>query len=118
MPVFDGQVDRIPEIGLLPFLRTVLAIASAHQGDLRECLPDVPDGKRAFFYGEWERGDNTWTRVAVPATEYPRIGRAFLEEERQALGPAWFTQEYLSCTGVPSRVRRVSPILRHPVGES
>ena len=32
---------------------------------------------------------------SVPATECPRIRKEFLEEERGALGPVWFRQEYL-----------------------
>ncbi len=31
---------------------------------------------------------------AVTAEQCPRIPRAFLEEERLALGPRWFRQEY------------------------
>jgi hypothetical protein len=34
-------------------------------------------------------------KVSVPAIECPRIDRAFLEEERGAMGPVWFAQEYL-----------------------
>lgn len=71
-------------------LRPMLAVSG---GDL--WLLSTPYGKRGFFHDEWERGGDTWTRVAVPATECPRIGREFLEEEREALGAAWFAQEYL-----------------------
>lgn len=33
--------------------------------------------------------------MRVPATEFSRIGKEFLEEECGALGPVWFRQEYL-----------------------
>ncbi len=35
-------------------------------------------------------------RVSVKATECPRIGAAFLEEERREMGAAWFQQEYMA----------------------
>jgi hypothetical protein len=31
----------------------------------------------------------------IPATAYPRIAPAFLEEERRQMGDWWFRQEYL-----------------------
>jgi hypothetical protein len=34
--------------------------------------------------------------VTVPATECGRISKEFLEEERRAIGPQWFAQEYLA----------------------
>ncbi|MBS1873610.1 MAG: terminase family protein [Acidobacteria bacterium] len=56
-------------------------------------LLSTPYGKRGFFWREWNRAG--WTRVAVPATECPRISAAFLEQQRESMGPAWFSQEYL-----------------------
>ena len=71
-------------------LRPMLAVG---QGDL--WLMSTPFGKRGFFYESWVNGGDGWLRVSVPATECPRIPAAFLEEERQVLGPMWFGQEYL-----------------------
>jgi hypothetical protein len=71
-------------------LRPMLAVG---RGDL--WLMSTPCGKRGFFYEVWEHGGPEWARVCVPATECPRIGKEFLEEERGALGPVWFRQEYL-----------------------
>ena len=34
-------------------------------------------------------------RVKITAEQCPRISRAFLAEERQALGERWYAQEYL-----------------------
>jgi hypothetical protein len=56
-------------------------------GDL--WLMSTPYGKRGFFYEAWAYGDG-WERHTAPATECPRILPAFLEEERSAMGQAWF----------------------------
>ena len=40
-------------------------------------------------------GGEDWFRVSVAATECPRISAEFLEEERRAIGPLWFAQEYM-----------------------
>jgi hypothetical protein len=53
----------------------------------------TPFGKRGWFYEEWA-GGNAWERVRVTADQCPRITPEFLEEERIALGPRWFAQEY------------------------
>ena len=71
-------------------VRPMLAVGD---GDL--WLMSTPFGKRGFFWEAWEKGGPQWERVAVPATECPRIPASFLEEERAALGERWFRQEYL-----------------------
>jgi hypothetical protein len=53
----------------------------------------TPFGKRGVFYREWTEGIS-WERFEVSATEVPRISPEFLEEEREALGPWWYAQEY------------------------
>ena len=40
-------------------------------------------------------GGDAWFRMSVPGTECPRIPKDFLEEERMAMGAAWFEQEYM-----------------------
>lgn len=57
-------------------------------------LMSTPCGKRGFFYETWVKGGPEWERVRVPAEECPRIGRAFLEEERRTMGERWYRQEY------------------------
>lgn len=54
----------------------------------------TPFGKRGWFFEEWDGGEETWQRVAVPAKNCPRISQEFLEEERKSLGPLWFASEY------------------------
>jgi hypothetical protein len=71
-------------------LRPMLAVSA---GDL--WLMSTPYGKRGFFYECWANGDE-WTRFSVKATECPRIGADFLEEERREMGAAWFGQEYMT----------------------
>jgi len=72
-------------------LRPMLAVSD---GDL--WLMSTPYGKGGFFYERWEHGGPEWLRVSVKATECPRIGAAFLEEERREMGAAWFQQEYMA----------------------
>lgn len=58
-------------------------------------LLSTPYGKRGAFYEAWENGADDWERLAVPATECPRITAEFLEQERRTM-PDWlFRQEYL-----------------------
>ena len=57
----------------------------------------TPRGKRGFFYEAWENGGPTWERYRVTADECPRISKAFLEEEIDALGLRYYEQEYF-CT--------------------
>jgi hypothetical protein len=83
------EASRV-EDAMYKSLRPMLAVGD---GDL--WLMSTPYGKRGFFYESWEFGGPEWERVSVPATECPRIGKDFLEEERRELGAAWFRQEYL-----------------------
>src|SRR5262249_19679539 len=53
----------------------------------------TPFGKRGWFHAAWT-GAGDWERVQVTARECPRITAAFLADERQALGPRWYRQEY------------------------
>jgi hypothetical protein len=82
------EASRVPD-ELYEALRPMLATGN---GDL--WLMSTPYGKRGFFWEEWERGGPKWTRIAVPATECPRISKEFLEEER-GKGDRYFRQEYL-----------------------
>jgi hypothetical protein len=69
-------------------VRPMLAVSSG-----RLALLSTPWGKRGFFYEEWTNGQG-WERYEVPATQCPRISKEFLEEERRALAPFFFQQEY------------------------
>jgi hypothetical protein len=56
------------------------------------CL-STPFGRQGFFYEEWTQGDS-WSRLKITADQCPRISPEFLAEERKALGPHRFSQEY------------------------
>ena len=71
-------------------MRPVLAVS---RGSL--WLMSTPCGKRGFFHEVWANGGPEWERFRAPATECPRIPKAFLDEERAAMGERWFRQEYL-----------------------
>jgi hypothetical protein len=53
----------------------------------------TPFGKRGWFHDEWH-STSSWERVRITAEECPRIPASFLAEERLALGPRWYRQEY------------------------
>jgi hypothetical protein len=53
----------------------------------------TPFGKRGWFHHEWTEGDG-WHKVKITAEQCPRISPEFLAEERRALGPMWYCQEY------------------------
>lgn len=88
--------------------KTLRPMLAAVNGDL--WLMSTPNGKRGFFYEEWEHGDAEWYRVSATATECPRISSEFLEEERRSLGAEWFRQEYL-CEFVNDGTMLFSPEL-------
>jgi hypothetical protein len=71
-------------------LRPMLAVAD---GDL--WMMSTPCGKQGFFYETWQSGGPAWHRISVPATDCPRISKAFLDEELKATGSTSFRQEYL-----------------------
>jgi hypothetical protein len=71
---------------------TAYGFLAASDGDL--WLLSTPRGRRGFFYREWFSRDEEWTRVAVPATECPRISKRFLDEQRRKLPDRTFRQEY------------------------
>ena len=51
-------------------------------------------GKRGWFYEQWTKGGDAYTRTKKTAYDIPRISAAFLEKERGRLGPLMFSQEY------------------------
>ena len=83
------EASRVSD-DLYKAIRPMLAVSS---GAL--WLMSTPFGSRGFFYEAWQRGGPEWERVRAPAYECARISRAFLEEERAAMGERWFRQEYL-----------------------
>src|SRR5829696_7651424 len=76
------------EDGLYYAVRPMLAVSG---GAL--LMLSTPAGKRGAFYEEWTNGEG-WERYGVPATDCPRIGEDFLEEEWRTLPTRIFRQEY------------------------
>ncbi len=70
-------------------VRPMLAVGAG-----RLVAMSTPFGKRGWWHREWTEGGPAWQRVEVPASMCPRIPPAFLDEERRALGPWWYRQEY------------------------
>ena len=42
----------------------------------------TPNGKRGFFWDEWDHGGDEWERISVPAMDCPRISERVLVEEK------------------------------------
>lgn len=82
------EAARVPD----PLYYSVRPMLAVSQGRL--IALSTPYGKRGWFFDEWE-GPGPWTRLKITADQCPRIPPEFLEEERRALGPRWFSQEYL-----------------------
>ena len=85
--VVMDEASRVPD-ELLAAIRPMLATTAG-----RFIALSTPAGKRGWFYEAWTQGDG-WDRICVKAADCPRITKEFLEEERQALGPMRFAQEY------------------------
>jgi hypothetical protein len=81
-----ARVSEATYDALLPMLAT---------GNGQLWLMSTPNGRRGFFWQEWTRGSDLWTRISVKATECERISGRFLEEERRRKGDRVFRQEYL-----------------------
>lgn len=81
------EAARVPD-ALYYSVRPMLAVS---RGML--VVMSTPFGKRGWFYEAWS-GSESWNRVSIKATDCPRIGAKFLEEERATLGEHWYQQEY------------------------
>jgi len=81
------EASRVPD-ELLAAIRPMLATTNGRFIGL-----STPAGKRGWFHEAWSQGDG-WERISVKGADCPRITPEFLDEERQALGPMRFAQEY------------------------
>jgi hypothetical protein len=79
-----GYVDD----ALYAAIRPMLAVSRG-----RLILMSTPAGKRGHFYESWSEGED-WERIRILGRECPRISAEFLDQERRALGPMLFGQEY------------------------
>jgi phage FluMu gp28-like protein len=83
------EAARVPD-EIYRAMRPTLVV---HDGDL--WLMSTPNGKRGFFWEEWEHGGEEWERISVPATDCSRISARVLAEEKANAGDKWYRQEYL-----------------------
>lgn len=83
------EAARVPD-DLYRAVRPMLAVSNG-----RLVAMSTPFGKRGWFFEEWTDKARVWERVSIKATDCPRISQKFLDEEREALGERWFSQEYL-----------------------
>lgn len=87
--ILIDEAARIPD-DLYYTVRPMLAVSG---GQL--VMLSTPYGRRGVFFESWSNSPvEMWERIEVPATKCPRITPVFLEEERKALGPWFFDQEY------------------------
>jgi hypothetical protein len=73
------------------FYKVIRPMLSRRQGRLLAL--STPYGKRGWFYKAWTE-EPAWHKVKITAAECPAISPKFLAEERLALGPRWYAQEY------------------------
>jgi hypothetical protein len=82
------EAARVPD-ETIAAVRPMLAVSGGQLIAL-----STPFGRRGWWYEAWENGGASWQRVRIRASECPRISAAFLAEERAALGPWFYEQEY------------------------
>jgi hypothetical protein len=85
--VLMDEASRVDD-ALLASVRPMLATTSG-----RFFALSTPAGRRGWFYEQWQHGDG-WTRFNVKANDCARISSEFLADERRALGPLLYAQEY------------------------
>jgi hypothetical protein len=86
--IVEDEASRCSD-SLYQALRPMMATNSG----CKLILCSTPWGQRGHFYKIWTEGE-AWLKLKVIASECKRISHAFLEEERKALGPWVFAQEY------------------------
>lgn len=85
--VVMDEASRVPD-ELLASVRPMLATTGG-----RFIALSTPAGKRGWLYEAWTRGEG-WEKISVRGDQCPRISPEFLAEEREALGPLRFSEEY------------------------
>lgn len=86
--IIIDEASRVAD-ALITAVRPMLAVTGG-----RLIAMSTPNGKRGWWYQAWANGGPTWKRVLVTADQCPRITKAFLAEERLALGERLYQQEY------------------------
>jgi hypothetical protein len=82
------EASKVPD-SLYLTVRPMLATSRG-----RIIAMSTPFGKRGWFYESWQSSEK-WHRTRITADQCPRIPADFLADERAALGPRWYAQEYM-----------------------
>ncbi len=86
--IIEDEASRVGD-ELYFAIRPMLAVS-----DGKLILMSTPFGKRGHFFESWENGGDTWERIKITADDCSRISQEFLDDELEALGEWWFSQEY------------------------
>jgi len=86
--LIEDEAARVPD-ELYYSCKPMLAVSGGSQ-----ILMSTPWGKRGHFFEAWHSSES-WQRVEVPASDCPRISKAFLEEERKSMPDLFYQSEYL-----------------------
>jgi hypothetical protein len=78
-------------------------------------LLSTPGDRAGFFYETWSSSAPNWTKVAIPATECPRISPQYIDEERSRMTANDFAREYLCQFSDPNDALFPSPIIQQAV---
>jgi hypothetical protein len=70
-------------------IRPMLSISNG-----RLILISTPFGKRGFFWEAWSGESGVWEKYTARADGCSRISRSYLEQEKVALGPFLYSQEF------------------------
>ncbi|MBL8176541.1 MAG: terminase family protein [Bryobacterales bacterium] len=102
LPSNEGKIRGFSSVALLlideaarvqdSLYQAVRPMLAASDGQL--WLMSTPAGRTGFFFREWSSHAADWLRFSIPASDCPRIGKRFLDEERRALPAQTFRQEY------------------------
>lgn len=87
--VILDEASRVPD-SLYRAVRPMLARSGG-----RLVALSTPFGRRGWFWEAWSEGGPGWERHTATIEDCPWADPAMVEEDRKALGPDWFGQEYL-----------------------
>jgi hypothetical protein len=86
--VVVDEASRVPE-ELFSGLRPARVVSRG-----KIVLLSTPAGKRGSFWEAFEHGGEDWELVTVTAADCPRLSEDVLAQERKALGPLLYAQEF------------------------
>ena len=88
--ILIDEASRVQN-SLYTAIRPMLATSS---DDSQLILLSTPAGRSGFFFDVWHDESDHWKKIKVLAKDIPRISAAFLEQEMEAIGRYFYSQEY------------------------